>query len=187
MTIGFGNETEKFTMKLLKQQCPMLMLYLSWAIYAGGLIFYALQKEFVPALVWLVVLPLAWWAYIRVFPALSRFLGYGKVDDKPAKSVERAPIKVAYYTAQGCPFCPIVKRRLLALQEKMAFDLEEVDVTLRPDLLIAKGIRSVPVVEAGNQKLTGNATSEQLAALIRSGVSDAINRPAVSAAFLSTH
>jgi hypothetical protein len=48
----------------------------------------------------------------------------------------------------------------------MEFSLEEVDVTLRPGVLMAKGIRAVPVVEAGDRLLTGNATSEQLAELI---------------------
>ncbi|MCZ7568273.1 MAG: hypothetical protein M5U01_06775 [Ardenticatenaceae bacterium] len=49
----------------------------------------------------------------------------------------------------------------------MGFDVEEVDLTLKPDLLVAKGIRAVPVVAAGEQRLVGHATSEQRAALIR--------------------
>jgi hypothetical protein len=54
----------------------------------------------------------------------------------------------------------------MALREQMEFSLEEVDVTLKPGVLIAKGIRAVPVVEAGDRHLAGNATSEQLAELI---------------------
>jgi len=54
----------------------------------------------------------------------------------------------------------------MALREQMEFSLEEVDVTLKPGVLIAKGIRAVPVVEAGDRRLAGNATSEQLAELI---------------------
>jgi glutaredoxin len=158
-------------MKLLKQQCPVPMLFLNWAAYIGGVIFWVLQKDYAAALAWLALIPLGWWAYIRVFPAISRYVGYGSIEDRPAIEVSRAAVKVVHYTAQGCPFCPVVKRRLLALQEKMAFDLEEVDVTLRPALLIAKGIRAVPVVEVGEQRLIGHATSEQLAALIRNGPS----------------
>ncbi|MGH7599176.1 MAG: glutaredoxin family protein [bacterium] len=158
-------------MRLLKQQCPVLMLFLNWATYIGGVIFWVFQKDYVAALAWLALVPLGWWAYIRVFPAISRYIGYGSINDRPAVKLDRAAVKVVHYTAQGCPFCPVVKRRLLALQEQMAFDLEEVDVTLRPDLLIAKGIRAVPVVEVGGQRLIGHATSEQLAALIRSGMS----------------
>jgi hypothetical protein len=45
--------------------------------------------------------------------------------------------------------------------EKMSFNLQEVDVTLRPVFLVAKGIRAVPVVEVGGRRLDGNATSEQ--------------------------
>jgi hypothetical protein len=48
----------------------------------------------------------------------------------------------------------------------MNFSLEEVDITLRPGILVAKGIRAVPVVEVGDRRLDGNATSAQLADLI---------------------
>jgi hypothetical protein len=34
---------------------------------------------------------------------------------------------------------------------------------------MAKGIRSVPVVEVGDHRLVGNSTTEQLAALIARG------------------
>mgnify|MGYP005848395887 CR=1 FL=1 len=73
----------------------------------------------------------------------------------------------AAYTALGCPFCPVVKRRLLALQSQLGFELTELDVTARPGLVTAKGIMSVPVVEVGETRLVGNATSEQLARLIQ--------------------
>jgi hypothetical protein len=35
---------------------------------------------------------------------------------------------------------------------------------------VSKGISAVPVVEVGKDRLTGNATSEQLAALIERGL-----------------
>ncbi|MFQ5340927.1 MAG: glutaredoxin family protein [Anaerolineae bacterium] len=155
-------------MKLLKQQCPMVWIYFSWALYLAGLAFFSLQRDYVVALTWLVVLPIGVWAYVRVFPAVSRYLGYGRIDDQPASMVDRIPAKVTLYTALGCPFCPVVKRRLLDLQAEMGFDLDVVDVTLKPDLLLAKGIRAVPVVEAGAEQLVGHATSQQLSDLIRS-------------------
>jgi len=157
--------------QMMKQQCPMVFIYLSWAIFIGGLAFFALKGHYAFVLLWLVVAPLAQWAYIRVFPVISRYVGYGSVDDQQAREVGQAPAKVILYTALGCPFCPVVKRRLLTLQAEMGFDLEEVDVTLKPDLLITKGIRAVPVVEVGEQWLVGHATSEQLAALIRNSLS----------------
>jgi hypothetical protein len=39
-------------------------------------------------------------------------------------------------------------------------------VTLKPDLLVSKGIKALPVVEIGDTHRTGNATSEELAAFI---------------------
>jgi glutaredoxin len=70
------------------------------------------------------------------------------------------------YKAVGCPFCPIVEERLDRLEGEGGFTLRKIDVTLRPGTLAAKGIKAVPVVEAGGQRLTGNATSQQLAALV---------------------
>jgi glutaredoxin len=142
------------------------MIYLNWIVLVGGLGFFVFKGFYVLALAWLLLLPLAMWAYIRVFPSISQLMGYGRVDDQPATRLTRVPAKVRLYTALGCPFCPVVKRRLMALQEQMEFSLEEVDVTLKPGVLIAKGIRAVPVVEAGDRRLAGNATSEHLAELI---------------------
>lgn len=150
----------------MKQQCPMLFIYLSWAIYLGGLAFFALRGDYFFTLFWLIWLPIVQWAYIRGFPRISRYLGYGRVDDEQAEKVSPVPVKVILYTALGCPFCPLIEQRLKALQKEMGFTLEKVDVTLRPDLLTRKGIRAVPVVEVGNQRLIGNATTNQLADLI---------------------
>jgi hypothetical protein len=51
----------------------------------------------------------------------------------------------------------------------MGFTLQLIDVTLKPQTLMTKGIRSVPVVEVGEHRLVGNSTTEQLAALIALG------------------
>ena len=75
-------------------------------------------------------------------------------------------VTVTLYTALGCPFCPIVEKRLLALRESMNFEIEKIDVILRPDLLASKGIRAVPVIEVREHRIEGNATSEKLASLI---------------------
>ena len=150
----------------MKQQCYLAMIYLNWIVLVGGLCFLIFKGSYVLALVWLVLIPLAMWAYVRIFPSVSQFMGYGRIEDQPAPSLTRVPAKVTLYTALGCPFCPVVKRRLMALREQMDFRLDEVDVTLKPGVLIAKGIRAVPVVEAGDRCLAGNATSAQLAELI---------------------
>jgi glutaredoxin len=76
---------------------------------------------------------------------------------------------VNFYSFFSCPFCPIVLARLQALQKQTGFTLTTVDLTLNPRALIAKGIRSVPVVEVGGRRLVGNSTTEQLAGLIAAG------------------
>src|ERR1035438_4955977 len=80
-----------------------------------------------------------------------------------------APVAVNFYTFFSCPFCPIVLARLQALQKEMGFSLKMFDVTLNPQTIMMKGIRSVPVVEVGDRRLVGNSTTEQLAGLIAFG------------------
>jgi predicted DsbA family dithiol-disulfide isomerase len=93
-------------------------------------------------------------------------MGYGSVADQQATNVQPSHVKVIFYTGLGCPFCPLVKRRLHELQSRMGFELSEIDITLKPDVLIAKGIRALPVVEVAEARWVGNATSEQLATFI---------------------
>jgi len=111
---------------------------------------------------------------------MSGWLGYGSVSDVPAGPLERAggtPRRVTFYSASLCPFCPLLRGRLLELQRHLEFEIEEIDVTFRPETVRAKGLRSVPVVEAGGRRLVGNATSEHLAALLQgSGREDAARR-----------
>jgi len=153
----------------MKQQCYIAVIYLNWLLLVGGLVFLVIKGLYGPAILWLVLIPLAMGVYIRIFPSISQLMGYGRIDDQPAQNPGHVPAQVTLYTALGCPFCPVVKRRLMALRETMDFNLEEIDVTLKPGVLMEKGIRAVPVVEAGDRCLTGNSTSEELAKLI-SGV-----------------
>ena len=150
----------------MKQQCYMAMIYFSWALFAGGIVFLDWRGLWPLALVWLVGTPLIQWLYIRKFPSLSPLMGYGRITDESGKAPGSAPVKVTLYTALGCPFCPLIERRLEDLRKQMGFTLEKTDVTLRPGLLAAKGIRSVPVVEAGNRLLIGLVTTKELAAAI---------------------
>lgn len=151
---------------ILPQRCPLPFLYLGWVAYVGGLIYFAVMGDYMRAGVWLVALPVAWWTYVRVFPRASHLFGYGSVADVAAGEVGRKSVVVTMYSAVGCPFCPIVEERLRALQERMGFELVHVDVTLRPDLLRSKGIRSVPVVEVGGRRWVGHATTQELAELV---------------------
>jgi glutaredoxin len=155
---------QPFAFKL--QQCNVAGLALSFAVYFAGLIFFFARRDWIVALAWLVLFPCLRWALYRYFPSLSRFLGYGRVDDELPVRIERAPVAVRFYSFFSCPFCPIVLQRLEALQKGMDFTLEKIDVTLHPQLVVSKGIRSVPVIEVGDRRLVGNRTSEQLAAFI---------------------
>ncbi|MGO9260474.1 MAG: glutaredoxin family protein [Bryobacteraceae bacterium] len=150
----------------MKQQCHISMIYLSWAAYLGGLAALAWYSYWAFGAIWLVAVPAVQWLYIRKFPSLSVGMGYGRIADQPAPPVAPAPVKVTLYTALGCPFCPLIEQRLDSLQKAMNFSLEKIDVTLRPDLLASKGIRSVPVVEVQGRFLTGLVSSKDLAAAI---------------------
>ncbi len=153
----------------MRQQCYLVAIYLNWLIYIAGLAYFLSARNFIAAAAWIIALPLALWGYIKIFPRISPAMGYGSVEDVPAAASTGAAAgspEVRIYTALSCPFCPLVKRRLEALRARMGFSLVEVDVTLKPGLLLEKQIRAVPVVEAGRDRLVGNATSEQLARLI---------------------
>ena len=113
------------------------------------------------------------WAYVSAFPNISHYFGYGRVDDQRTREVAPASVPVTFYTAIGCPFCPLVEQRLLALQKQMGFELKKIDITLRPQLLMETGIRAVPVVEAGGRRLVGHATTDQLAALLMAAAQEA--------------
>ncbi len=164
---------------LLKQECPLAFVVLAWIMYIAGIPLLFVLGQVGMMLAWIVLAPAAMWVYVRRFPSISRFMGYGRVDDRPATLATRAPVDVTVYTALGCPFCPIVKRRLTQLEPKLGFHLREVDVTARPGILISKGIWSVPVVEVGDRRIVGHATSEQLAGLI-AGTAPVTVAPALS-------
>ena len=157
----------------MKQRCYIAAIYLNWVILVGGEVFFLLKGYYGLALAWLVFVPLGLRLYVRAFPSISRAMGYGRVDDRAVKDFPRGaadsqhePPNVILYTALGCPFCPIVKKRLEALREQVQFNLQEVDVTLRLGVLAEKHIRAVPVIEVGDSRIEGNATSEKLAELI---------------------
>jgi hypothetical protein len=154
-----------------KQQCSVIGLALGWIVYAAGLVYFACQHRWVAALLWLVIISALRIALYFAFPNVSRFLGYGRVEDKlsataASVSIAALPATVKFYSFFSCPFCPIVLQRLEALQKEAGFTLEKIDATFKPQILMSKGISSVPVVEVGANRLVGNATTEQLAELI---------------------
>jgi glutaredoxin len=157
----------------MDQRCHLSMIWLTWvglpllAVVAG------IRGGVVAGAFVLIVGVAAQILYVRQFPRISGWLGYGSVADTPADAaaLPRRTAHVRLYTANVCPFCPIVKRRLEELRRQAPFELEEIDVTFRPQIIREKGLRSVPVVEAGGQRVVGNATSAQLAALLATAAS----------------
>jgi len=71
-----------------------------------------------------------------------------------------------YYKSIFCPFCPEAKRRIEALRREHDFELKEVDITWRLDILIKKGIKAVPTVECEDNVIVGLPTTKQLKALL---------------------
>jgi thiol-disulfide isomerase/thioredoxin len=158
-----------------EQQCNVVGLALGWIGYAVGMAYFTYQHQWVVALLWMASVPGLRWALYHFFPRISRFLGYGRIADTFSSTPplrinpQAAPVAVNFYSFFSCPFCPIVLARLQALQKQMGFSLTMIDVTLKPQTLVRKGIMSVPVVEMGDHRLVGNSTTEQLAALIARG------------------
>jgi hypothetical protein len=101
------------------------------------------------------------WAYKHWFRAISRCLGYGRVDDRPSTSRSWKP---GFGSSS-------ISRRLSIGQNGQTNAVYSVTltgaglaiVTARPNILISKGIWSVPGVEVGERRFVGHATSEQLA------------------------
>ncbi len=151
-------------MKQMKQECLLVNVWLTWlGIPALAILMWILQAWWAGVIVLFAGI-LAQVLYLRIFPRVSQMLGYGSVENRAASVPpnSNAISKVILYTANVCPFCPIVRKRLAELQSEMHFELEEKDITFRQDIIREKGLRSVPVVEADGRLWVGNATTAQL-------------------------
>ena len=157
----------------MEQRCHLAMVWLTWltlpllATLAGVAVGVRTGWAVLGVVVALAVLAVGIVGqvlYVRWFPHISRSMGYGSVADTAAIAVPARGIipSVTLYTASVCPFCPIIRRRLAELQGRSSFEVREIDVTFRPEVVRAKGLRSVPVLEANGQLLVGNATSAQI-------------------------
>jgi len=152
----------------MKQECKLGMIWLTWLGLPMLALIMGIKQGWVAAVFILIVGVFGQIIYIKVFPKISRWLGYGSVEDVSVNSTQKlkVPSKVILYTANVCPFCPIVKQRLIELQKNLKFQLEEIDITFKPNLIKEKGFRSVPVIEKDGEYLIGNATSAQLSAFL---------------------
>ncbi|MFQ6605827.1 MAG: glutaredoxin family protein [Fidelibacterota bacterium] len=147
----------------MKQHCHLSMVWFTWlGIPLIGLVAGLVQNVYAAAFV-IIIGIIGELLYLRWFPRLSHWLGYGSVADVPADPAPDTVVpEVILYSANVCPFCPLVRRRLKALQENMKFSLREIDITFKPGLAREKGFRTVPVVEAGGRYWFGNATTRNL-------------------------
>ena len=148
----------------MEQRCHLPMVWLTWLGLPLLAALVGLRIGVVAGLAVLAVGVVAQVLYVRWFPSISRLMGYGSVADTLAAAVPTSGMLqgVTLYTASVCPFCPIIRRRLAELQRQSSFEVQEIDVTFRPEIVRAKGLRSVPVLEANGQLLVGNATSAQI-------------------------
>ena len=154
----------------MEQRCHLGMIWLTWIGLPLLTVVVWLRVGAVPAVAALGIGIVGQVLYLRWFPGMSRWLGYGSVADSPANvaAIPTQLFRVTLYTASVCPFCPIVTQRLAALQRHYHFEVDEVDVTFRPDIIRARKLRSVPVLEVNGRMLVGNATSAQIAEFLRS-------------------
>jgi glutaredoxin len=152
----------------MEQRCHLSMVWLTWVGLPLLAALVGLRTGVVAGVLVLTVGVVGQVLYVRWFPKISRSMGYGSVADTPVAAVQtRATLPgVTLYTANVCPFCPIIRRRLAELQRQSPFEVREIDVTFRPDIVRAKGLSSVPVLEANGQVLVGNATSAKIAAFL---------------------
>jgi glutaredoxin len=152
----------------MEQRCHLSMVWLTWVGLPLLAVLVGLRAGVAAGGLVLAVGIVGQVLYVRWFPGVSRFMGYGSVADTPAgadPTTATVP-RVTLYTANVCPFCPIIRRRLADLQRQRRFEVREIDVTFRPDIVQAKGLRSVPVLEANGRLLVGNATSAQISAFL---------------------
>jgi glutaredoxin len=158
----------------MEQRCHISMVWLTWlglplmAATTGCAVGVSAHSVLLGAVIGVFVLAVGAFGqvlYVRLFPRMSGAMGYGSIADVAAASVPTGSSlpRVTLYTANVCPFCPIIRRRLAELQRRSGFELEEIDITFRPEILRAKGLQSVPVIEANGRLLVGNATSAQVA------------------------
>ena len=152
----------------MKQECNLGMIWLTWlGLPVLAIVMGILQGWWASAFI-LIVGVFAQIFYIKLFKRLSKLFGYGSVNDVAVESTQKlkTPSIVTLYTANVCPFCPIVKQRLIELQRDLEFKLKEIDITFKPSLIKEKGFRSVPVIELDGNYWVGNATSAQLLSFI---------------------
>lgn len=93
-----------------KQECTVQSLYLSGVmfviIYPLGLAYFAFEANWPVFAAWLIFLPCLKWTYLRFFPRIAKWKGYGSVEDKLPANVKKARVEVTYLLASGLSVLP---------------------------------------------------------------------------------
>jgi hypothetical protein len=95
----------------MKQQCSVSIVYGSWLILIAGLFFWTLKGEYFQAFSWGIFIGFFLWLYVRFFPHLSRYLGYGSVEDQRANDIKQVKTEVILYNRCRMPLLSGRKKR----------------------------------------------------------------------------
>jgi hypothetical protein len=93
-------------MSTLKQQCSAYAFLLFVLLGVGIFILLLKVTNSIGGLVWLVLWPTFLWVFLRFFPAIARFIGYGLVDDVQPAAQRQTPTSVRLYTNRPVHFAP---------------------------------------------------------------------------------
>jgi hypothetical protein len=89
------------------KQCHLSTIYLSWITYLGGLIYLVSTSNWIYAFLWLILVPVVQWLYVRKFPGLSTTLGYSRIVNDPRRvAVQRRREKSSSTLRSGAPSAP---------------------------------------------------------------------------------
>jgi glutaredoxin len=86
------------------------------------------------------------------------------VPGAPDLRVVSPPMKVGFFTRQGCHLCDDARAVLLAERERTPFDLEEIDIETDDALVREYGLRIPVVVVDGEEAFEYTVDAEELAA-----------------------
>jgi hypothetical protein len=87
----------------VKQHCYLAIIYLNWVLLGGALARLPFERHYLLSLTWVMVLPLAKWGYIRVFPSISQINGGVGESLKTAQAIlDHSDLETTLHTYTAC-------------------------------------------------------------------------------------
>ena len=83
---------------LMKQQCHIGFVHVSWIILIGGVIYQLGRGHVLDTILWVGFIALWMWVYIRYFSSVSSLMGYGSIADTSATQTPTSRVDVVLYT-----------------------------------------------------------------------------------------